>query len=328
MERLGRQQLDRHRAQPQKDVVLSANANYPANIGSTTYCWLRFTGGDSNLADTMVTTVNGINTAGASATVQFYLQCNNALPRKAGTSRSAVTTEQLGLPSPANPLDKHSWQFYNLTLSGSELASSMLMRFQFTGNGTGDTVYIDDITVATTFGTTTVVPMYDDGQHHDGVAGDSVYGAEIPAFPTGTLVVYHVIATDNTGQVSVDPASAPYYYSYKVGQASTTVQFNEVMANATAFMPTTDYPTANLGLITTSAVGTVNASGVDQGYILVSPMAGSDTYLINDQGQVINTWVSSYTNDRPLGVSGARRRPDSQQFLGGTAPINTNGGGG
>ena len=105
--------------------------------------------------------------------------------------------------------DQHSWQVYNETLASSELSSSMLMRFEFTGNGSTDVVDLDDITVATTFGTTTVVPMYDDGQHHDGLAGDSVYGAEIPAEPTGTFVCYHIIATDNTGQVSTDPAAAP-----------------------------------------------------------------------------------------------------------------------
>ena len=41
-------------------------------------------------------------------------------------------------------------------------------------------------------------------------------------------------------------------------------------------------------------VGAVTASGADQGYVLVSPMEGHDTYLLNSQGQVVNTWVSSY----------------------------------
>ena len=92
----------------------------------------------------------------------------------------------------------------------------MLMRFEFTGNGSTDQVALDDITVATTFGTTTVIPMVNNG-HTTTVAGDSVYGAEIPAQATGTLVCYHIIATDNTGLVSVDPATTPYYYNYTVG---------------------------------------------------------------------------------------------------------------
>lgn len=307
------------------DVTQSTSANY----GSGNVCGVQLAGGDSNPADTMISTVNGINTAGSSATIQFYLQCNNAdaaeswdLQVNGGSGWTTVYSETN---------DKHTWQVYNVTLSGAELSSNMLMRFQFTGDVSGDAVNIDDITVNTTFGTTTVVPMFDDGQHHDGAAADSVWGAQIPPESTGTLVSYWVIATDNTGQVTQDPSSSPYYYSYTVGAATTTVQFNEVMANATSFVPTADYPTANLGLITASPVGSDAGSTttpLDNGYLLVSPMSGSNTYLINPQGQVINTWVSSYNSTGRsvfLEPNGDLIRTNS---LGAAAPINTNGAGG
>ena len=127
-------------------------------------------------------------------------------------------------------------------------------------------------------------------------------GRRSPPSPPAPWSVYHVIATDNTGQVSVDPAARPYYYSYKVGQAATTVQFNEVMANATTFIPTADYPTKNLGLLTTSNVGTDTASGVADGYTLVPAMSGSNIYLVDTQGQRDQRVGQQLQLHRALGV--------------------------
>ena len=39
-------------------------------------------------------------------------------------------------------------------------------------------------------------PMLDDGAHGDGVAGDKVYGARLPAEPDGSIVEFYVTATD------------------------------------------------------------------------------------------------------------------------------------
>ena len=207
-----------------------------ANYGSGNDCGLSFKGGDSNLSDTMVATSSGVNTGGTSATVQFYLECNSASSSEGWAFQVNAGGGWVTVVSETD--DKHSWQVYNETLASNELASGMLMRFEFEGNGSTDVVCLDDISVATTFGTTTIEPMYDDGQHHDGVAGDSVFGAEIPAEPTGTAVCYHIIATDNTGQVSVDPATTPYYYSYTVGHTTPTVQLNELMSNPTTLTAT------------------------------------------------------------------------------------------
>ena len=293
-----------------------------ANYGTGNACGLSFKGGDSSLSDTMVTTTNGINTGGTAATVQFYLECNSASTSEGWTFQVNAGSGWVTVVSETD--DKHSWQFYNETLTSSELSSSMLMRFQFEGNGSTDNVNLDDITVATTFGVTTVVPMYDDGQHHDGIAGDSVYGAEIPPQATGTTVCYHIIATDNTGLVSADPAASPFYYSYIVGQAATTIQFNELMSNPTTLTATTDYSTATVGVISTSRVGTVTASGADAGYTLIAPLLGNDTYLVNSQGQVVNEWVSSYNPGRS-----AYLLPNGDLIRSGSLPnaaVNTGGG--
>ena len=71
------------------------------------------------------------------------------------------------------------------------------------------------------------VPMYDDGKHEDGSAGDGMYGAEIPALPAGTTVQYYISATDSAGLTTTDPAasltSIGYLYSYTVVASSANV---------------------------------------------------------------------------------------------------------
>jgi hypothetical protein len=51
--------------------------------------------------------------------------------------------------------------------------------------------------------------LFDDGAHSDGLAGDLLYGAEIPAMVAGTHIRYWVETTDNLANIVVDPASAP-----------------------------------------------------------------------------------------------------------------------
>ena len=50
----------------------------------------------------------------------------------------------------------------------------------------------------------TSVAMLDDGLHQDGVAGDGIYGAQIPAYPAGTNVSYYVSAQDQFGNIATD----------------------------------------------------------------------------------------------------------------------------
>jgi len=51
-----------------------------------------------------------------------------------------------------------------------------------------------------------VVPMFDDGAHADGAAGDHVYGAEIPPQPDGVVVEFYIEAIDHGGQMRTWPA--------------------------------------------------------------------------------------------------------------------------
>ncbi len=234
-----------------------------SNIGSGNTSGLQFSGGTANLTDTMVTTVNGINTAGASASIQFYSKTTSdtatsgwALQVNPGSGWITLISESA---------NKHTWQFYDVAVPSNALSSNMLLRLQFQGGG-NDNVSFDNFAVMTTFGITSELPMLDDGLHQDGLAGDHVYGAVIPAFAHNTQVVYSVKASDNTGLVSNNPTTDPPYYAYTVGHVPPQLAFNEVMANATAFVPTLDYPVKNLGLLTTSNVGSNSDSNVANGY--------------------------------------------------------------
>ena len=73
--------------------------------------------------------------------------------------------------------------------------------------------------------------MFDDGLHGDGVAADTVFGADMIApQPHGTRVRYYVSATDSSPQVSVSPAGAPAdYYAYTVGHRPPRLLINEIV---------------------------------------------------------------------------------------------------
>ncbi|HYW80948.1 MAG TPA: lamin tail domain-containing protein, partial [Thermoguttaceae bacterium] len=70
--------------------------------------------------------------------------------------------------------------------------------------GVSASVYYRNDGVAT-FSTT---PMFDDGLHGDGAAGDGVYVAVLPARAHGTVVEFYVRAEDSTGDVRTLPAAS------------------------------------------------------------------------------------------------------------------------
>jgi len=78
-------------------------------------------------------------------------------------------------------------------------------------------------------------PMFDDGNHGDGAAADSLFGSMIPAQVNGSLVRYYALATDNIGQTNTWPGNAPAEYrAYTVGHQRPLLVINEILAsNAT-----------------------------------------------------------------------------------------------
>ena len=139
----------------------------------------------------MIATASGINAAGTSGYVQFYLQESSLTGTDGwtfqvdptGTGNSYVTR----LSDSTFAQNNQGWQKYQYTLTSSELVSGAeaavpvqrgrLRRYRpdlpgrhhrhVTSGGTA----------------TTTVTMYDDGAHGDGAAGDRVYGAQIPPRP-------------------------------------------------------------------------------------------------------------------------------------------------
>lgn len=81
------------------------------------------------------------------------------------------------------------------------------------------------------YGTIVAAPLYDDGAHGDGDAGDGVYGATIPstAYSAGQMVRYYVSATDNAGHTGryplfANPTQSPEYQGTMVADPSVTSQ--------------------------------------------------------------------------------------------------------
>jgi len=71
--------------------------------------------------------------------------------------------------------------------------------------------------------TTNTVVMLDDGLHQDGLAGDGIYGGQIPAFPAGANVSYSISAQDDFGLTATAPSTAPVSsYSYAVSAVASS----------------------------------------------------------------------------------------------------------
>jgi len=62
------------------------------------------------------------------------------------------------------------------------------------------------------------VTIYDDGNHHDDLAGDDLYGVVIPQVSESVFVSYYVYAEESAGPSSYDPPNPPStMYSFIVG---------------------------------------------------------------------------------------------------------------
>jgi phosphodiesterase/alkaline phosphatase D-like protein len=195
------------------NVALMTGANDSA-VDTSGGCGVQFVGGTSNLLQTMIATTNGIDARGLSGSVQFYVKTNALAGTEGWTfqldSGSGYLTRLSELTG-----SNHGWKTYTYTLQSSELVSGLKIQFQFRGDAADDQMQIDHVSVVVK--PWTMVAMADDGAHGDGAAGDHVYGGQLPGLPLGTTVQYYVAATDGSGTVHTDPATAPGTpYSYVV----------------------------------------------------------------------------------------------------------------
>jgi len=72
--------------------------------------------------------------------------------------------------------------------------------------------------------------MYDDGNHNDGNASDSIYGAQVSAQSQGTVIYYFVEAQDNLLTIARNPVMATdnsfYYISRQASNSDVPVKFH------------------------------------------------------------------------------------------------------
>jgi len=277
-----------------------------SNYGSGNACGMEYKGGVTlnALTSAMITTTNGINASGSSGYVEFYIQTQTLDGTDGWTfqldSGSGYVTRLSELTGTS-----HTWQKYHYDLTSSELINGLKMRFQFTGGGTGDSddrTDLDQITATITSGgaTTTTVPMYDDGAHGDGVAGDNIYGAQIPAEPVGTAVSYYLSATNTSGFSTASPESAPAsIYSYIV-QAAPVAVFSASPTNGGAPLTVIFTDTSN-GSITDRSWnfgdgGSLHATGTSVTHIYSVPGTYSVSLTVTGtSGSNTNTQVGLVT---------------------------------
>ncbi|MCA6361982.1 MAG: CotH kinase family protein [Bacteroidetes bacterium] len=119
------------------------------------------------------------------------------------------------------------------------------------------------------------VPMYDDGLHQDGAAGDNVYGASFTA--SSALMQYYIYA-QNTNAGIFSPQRAEHEF-YSIIVATTTPQAGEVVINE---------------FVASNAAGAVNEAGNHEDWIelynrTATPFSLSGLYLSDDAGNVFKS---------------------------------------
>ena len=90
-------------------------------------------------------------------------------------------------------------------------------------------------------GTFTSVPMYDDGQHNDGIAGDQVFGGQIPPQAANTVVEFYVQARDLEGQTRTWPAAAMGTDFNPIQEANALYQVDDPNLNFVGTIPQPTY---------------------------------------------------------------------------------------
>ena len=71
------------------------------------------------------------------------------------------------------------------------------------------------------------LPMYDDGEHNDGPAGDGIYGLTLPAQPNNTVIEFYVEANDSEGRTRTWPAPALDEFFLPIQQANALLQVDD-----------------------------------------------------------------------------------------------------
>ena len=130
----------------------NANANYGG--GNTN--GLSFKNGTTNPADSTITTVLPIDARGSGAALTFYLQVNIASSNAGWAMQlnpgTGFTTRLSGQTT-----TNQNWQLYTYNLQPGDLVSNLALRFEFSEGATGNRIFLDQIALTTTTGTSNAV---------------------------------------------------------------------------------------------------------------------------------------------------------------------------
>jgi len=239
---------------PQSPFQQAATANHTA-VGQGNQFGMAITNNAPAIANSTMTTTNAINATGTSGTVTFWIETASLTGTQGWDFQT--TTDGVNYTTRLSELtgSNHAFQQYTYTLTAAERVNTLKLRFRFAGPGANSvpTVRLDDIVV--TIGAVsapTVASMFDDGAHGDGLAGDGIYGATIPAYAADTTVTYSVSASDNT---TASTTSSSASYTVGTGAAAMTVTPSGILAasgpTGGPFTPaSTSYTITNSGTAT------------------------------------------------------------------------------
>ena len=130
--------------------------NLNANYGGGNPNGLSFKSGTTNLGDSIITTTLPIDARGNSATLTFYLQVNIASSNAGWAMQlnpgTGFTTRLSGQTSTSQ-----NWQLYTYNLQPGDLVSNLTLRFEFSEGATGNRIFLDQIALTTTTGTSNAI---------------------------------------------------------------------------------------------------------------------------------------------------------------------------
>lgn len=154
--------------------------------------------------------------------------------------------------------------------------------------------------------------LYDDGTHHDGLAGDNLFGAVLSPLPEGVTARYYVHAIDGVGSPTDDPANPPATtYSYRVGYRSPRIYLNEFLTNNATCCPDEYDDYDDFIELFNAEQQAVNLNG----FYLTNDNASPVKFLIGDTTIAAGGFLTFWADNQP--GQGITHTNFTLQFIGG-----------
>ena len=141
------------------------------------------------------------------------------------------------------------------------------------------------------------IPMYDDGQHGDEDASDSIYGAVIPFHESGRKVKYYIRARNDDALI-LSPRKAEYeFYEYSIGALpDSSIVINEINYNSSDDFDPEDWVELYNPTSETVSVGLWQFKDENDDHVFIIP---EDQILDPDQYLVLCKDAAAFNNHFP-----------------------------